>query len=626
MNKKNMILGSIATIMGTATIVGPIVSLPQQKIDNNLIQANLQNELDKISTLKTTNLASSTLPSNVDNANIDTFLVKPNSINGVNFTLKVQNPSISNDDNGTIDVILEAQLNNLVLSKVITVLGFKSLSDQINLQNELDKITTLELTNLASSTLPSNVDNANIDTFLVKPNSINGVNFTLKVQNPSISNDDNGTIDVILEAQLNNLVLSKVITVSGFKSLNEQNLKNELDKITTLELTNLASSTLPSNVDNANIDTFLVKPNSINGVNFTLKVQNPSISNDDNGTIDVILEAQLNNLVLSKVITVSGFLKMINFEFNRINTLELNQNAKGSLPSFPNEQNLSSFINVPITNSNVTFSVSFPQNMEAANNLDGTLDVILTASQIGQQSISKSIKTVGWFTSLNLIRAIRNPAILSDLDRDHYLEQLKNWLFTGEIGKRNFQNLYRQHHLRKLEVFNHNITTITESVNSIIETDVRITKLSIERPTSNSNVYSLLVHYETNEPGWIETNEISGEQIRRTSGNFFFTNLGNSTIISSENNGALQVIPTIIKDGLAIRMEQLGLNPDPYTIYRYSFLPTISPELKASISSTDWIIYLNGNNISFTTTLHSGVSKPEGFDDLRFDVAMTLYG
>ncbi|AAT27814.1 lipoprotein 17-related variable surface protein [[Mycoplasma] mobile] len=606
MNKKNLILGIASSAIGATVIIAPSVAVTRQnrnKDQEDILknQEILKNEFDKIIKLDLTNLALTSLPSLVTNENIGQYIVVPKPINEVIFFLRLLSPNKFNDENGTISVVLVATRNNETLTKEIEVVGFKSLNEQQGilaiLQSELDLINSIKTKPLASSILPSSANPINVNEYLITPNPIaKEVIFTLK--NPSNFNDATGSLEIVLLATKDGISLEKKFIVSGFKILIsveqiKEEIKIELDKIGNIPLKPAAANILASSVTNENIDQYLITPDAINGISFQLKVSNPFDSDNNNGSLSIVLIGIKNNVSNEKTFKIDGFLKTIISEFNKITTLSINQNASNILPSLPTDQNLSSFINVPRSILGVNFFVSIANNT-SFNNLEGTLDVLLTASQAGQVSVSKVIKTSGWYTSIALFKSF-NQSIVPN----NSLEVLKNWLFTGQVGARNFENLVRQNYLDK------ELSQIDEnkSINSLLETQISIRNVSIENHDINSP--SLDINFDASGNGWTLKNQTDGSNTTFTKGVYGLRSFKNLLVVTDANLEELGLVKEtkLVNDALTMRQNQLGgshIRP-PYFVTTFNLKQNATTQQTANFFKSSWIVYLSNNSASFFT-------------------------
>ncbi|AAT27815.1 lipoprotein 17-related variable surface protein [[Mycoplasma] mobile] len=563
--------------------------------------------LGRISTISTTTLAKTVLPSSVTPQNINQYLILPSIdlATGVTLRLRVGQINSQNDFNGTLPVVLEASRNNITREKNFAVSGFATLSEIVNevtrreIQTELDKITGISLTPAAASALPSIVNNANITQYLQTPATSNGVIFSLQTKNPSIFNDADGQISVTLTGTRSNISVEKTFSVQGFN--NNANITNaqitadinkELAGIVSIATKPAASSVLPSLVNNQNINEYLNVPNESNGVSFKLELQSPLVFHDRNGSLTINLVASKSGISSTKSIEVSGFMKRITFEFNQITSLSLRAGSSTVLPTITNSNpNLDSFINVPAISNGIRFSISFPQGV-SQNNQRGTHDVVLTASQAGQESLSKTITTTGWLSTTQLFTKL-NQANLPSNETNAYLHQLYEWLFKGEVGKLNFRNLLREHYLRGSQQAE---TTFTNSINSLMRNDLWVDGLSIQ---TRNNQRTLIVNFTAPDSITL-TEKISHLESGARKGEFELGNFSNLTIASVDTltQVGLNPLPKTVRDGLSLVDKQ-----PPYIVNSFSFTNGSTSVQQSQISQSGWIIYSNGNNLSISSRI-----------------------
>ncbi|AAT27809.1 lipoprotein 17-related variable surface protein [[Mycoplasma] mobile] len=302
MNKKNMILGSIAVPLATATVIGPVVATisPNANIDS----ITLRKEFETIDRLDIKELATTSLPSVVTNANINDYIISPSPRNGINFSLRLPNPNEFNDENGTISVFLIGTRNNESRSKKILVTNFRATDEILGINaiidNELKLITNIETTAIAKTTLPSEVTQENIDSYLITPRTSNGVVFQLELNNPSTFNDSTGILEFSLKASMSQIVRTK--NVSVILQTSTQRVEQVLQTInnTSFTIENI-SNRLASSIVNSDI---ILNPTTLEKVNLSFSIKN---ANDTQGILSLEVIGSLSNSTISKQISILGF-------------------------------------------------------------------------------------------------------------------------------------------------------------------------------------------------------------------------------------------------------------------------------------------------------------------------------
>ncbi|AAT28093.1 lipoprotein 17-related variable surface protein [[Mycoplasma] mobile] len=185
------------------------------------------------------------------------------------------------------------------------------------LGNELEKINTLEIFEVAKNTLPSQVNNQNITDFIKVPVSSNGVSFSIKISETASGSDTSGFVVVTLVGSIGDLTQEKTIIVNGFRVLSpeeiqeqiniavDRDIQNELNTISSLSITDFGKTPAWSN-DVWSIDKIVNTPNPQNGVQFSLRYVQSSVHFGE-GRLSVVLIGSKNGRILEKTIVVTGF-------------------------------------------------------------------------------------------------------------------------------------------------------------------------------------------------------------------------------------------------------------------------------------------------------------------------------
>ncbi|AAT27824.1 lipoprotein 17-related variable surface protein [[Mycoplasma] mobile] len=264
----------------------------------------------ELNPIQTSNF-SSLLPSEIKDSDLNTYIETPlKIITGISYSINLKENS-SNNKEGSLIVILNAISNNgFKNSKEIIVNFFQTSKGRI--EQILETINSGHFKINNPKKIPSEINNENLgleidfSSFDVK---LDNFKLSYSISELQIPNDKLGQLILKITGTLEDINFSKEITLSGFQTSDER-IKQILDNINASnflvkDYKQLASSILDSNLKQ------LIKFNinsSIQKVNIDYQLLQSNFYNDEKGTITLLLTGTLSTSIISKEITIRGFI------------------------------------------------------------------------------------------------------------------------------------------------------------------------------------------------------------------------------------------------------------------------------------------------------------------------------
>ncbi|WP_041362762.1 lipoprotein 17-related variable surface protein [[Mycoplasma] mobile] len=301
-------IASIAGLRGLAGISDSTNLTPSQTSD---VRLYIEKEISSIGELELTGNFKNTLPSQITNQNLNQFVKTPEQSNGVAFKLFLDETYGRNDEDGEITVFISGTALGVTHSNHFDfhflIDDFKEEQKADTIKDAIKKLPPLELIGNFKNTLPSQITNQNLNQFVKTPPTSNGVTFSLSLINSNwewleflpedirdnfSANDAEGELLVAISGTYQGYTLRPIIVpdssvnfqdiflrdstvqpIKGFKiSDNSSKILSALNKITTLNKTGDFTSTLVTEITNENLNQFVITPEPIDGVEFTLNL------------------------------------------------------------------------------------------------------------------------------------------------------------------------------------------------------------------------------------------------------------------------------------------------------------------------------------------------------------------